>query len=425
MGIMLTGCKKEDKRQKFPSPSLQVSAITVHQGEVPITYEYAGRVFAFKETAVRARVGGLLLRRHFVEGSWVKQGALLFQIDPTPYEADITRQEALVAQAEVSYNQSVRDAVLADELLQHRVQSKVLRDQAVAHRDTAAAILQQAQATLRTAKLNLEYTKVLAPISGITSQQFVPEGSLIGTDPSSSLLAMITQRNPVYVNFSYTDFEERQIRQLMKDMNIRGERINHLKVRIRFGRGQHYYSKIGTIDFTSSTLDSTTGTRGVRAVVDNSEDVLIPGQFVRVTVIGLKLDKAIVIPEAALLQDRNGTFVYVVHAGAYVEKRSVIVDRQLEDRRWLLAVNRQVHSMSGDTPLLGNSDNQETQSVPAGQEDIGLEDGDIVVTEGHFRINTALEKLPKGQKLKVAITTLDGEDLIFSRKEPGQVESAQ
>lgn len=221
LGLILAASSKEENMQMPPPP--QVSAITIHKAEVPITYEYAGRIAAFKETEVRARVGGILLHCNFVEGSRVRQGDLLFEIDPAPFEAEVARQTALVAQAQATYDQSARDAARAEELLTQRVQSKALRDQTVARRDADAAALKQAQAALTTARLNLDYTKVTAPISGMTSRQAVPEGSLIGTDPSSSLLTTITQSDPIYVNFSYTDSEARKIRELMSNMNARGK----------------------------------------------------------------------------------------------------------------------------------------------------------------------------------------------------------
>lgn len=421
MGLVLTACGGDDK-SRMPPPL--VSAVTVHKNEVPITYEYAGRVAAFKETEVRARVGGILLHRNFIEGARVKQGDLLFEIDPDSYQAEVERQTALVAQAQATYDQSVRDANRAEELLQQRVQSAALRDQMVAKRDANAATLQQMQAALRTAQLNLSYTRVTAPISGITSREAVPEGSLIGTDPSSSLLTTITQSDPVYINFSYTDVEAREIRKLMSDMNARGEKINELKIRIRFGDGREY-DKLGTIDFTSPTLDATTGTLGVRAVVNNSDDFLVPGQFVRVTVIGLKLAQAIVIPEAALLQDSNGTFVYVVDSQQDIEKRPVIVERQLEDRRWLLAPSKEINDTAAAgagaaaAAALPDNDNQQAPSAPAVNRYIGLNDGDVVITEGHYRIGAAMAQLPPGMKLKVAVTTLDGRDITPSQAAAG------
>ncbi|RCL03018.1 MAG: multidrug efflux system [Candidatus Tokpelaia sp. JSC189] len=417
MGLILIACS--DGKKSEMRPPVLVSAVTIHRHEVPVTYEYAGRVAAFKETQVRAQVGGILLQRNFIEGAHVKQGDLLFEVDPASYQAEVERQTALVAQAQAAYQQSVRDANRAQTLLQQRVQSAAMYDQMVAKRDTNAATLQQMLATLRTAQLDLSYTRVTAPISGITSREVVPEGSLIGTDPSSSLLTTITQSDPVYINFSYTDVEAREIRKLMSDMNARGEKLNELKIKIRFGDGREY-EQLGVIDFTSPALDITTGTLGVRAVVSNPDDFLLPGQFVRVTVVGLKLDNAVVISEAALLQDSIGTFVYVVDDQQGIERRSVIVVRQLEDRSWLLAPSKKINNTasvdagSATAPAtvgLSGNGNQETAPSLLVNKYIGLNDGDVLVTEGHYRIGVAMAQLPFGMKPKVVVTMLDGQNI--------------
>lgn len=316
-------------------PPPQVSAVEIKPREVGLTYEYAARVSAFREVQVRARVGGILLRRNFTEGSVVKAGDILFEIDPAPYQAELDRAKAQLAQAEAQYGQSVRDAQRAEQLVQQKVQSTATRDTAIATRDLNAALVDAARAQVRTAELNLSYTKVTAPIGGITSREQVPEGSLIGADTSSSLLTSITQLNPVYINFSFSDSEAAEIRRLLNVQEAKGGDPNKLKVKITFGDGQ-VYNHEGVIDFTSSSLDKETGTLGARAVVDNPDHRLIPGQFVRATVMGVTIDDAIVVPEAALMQGSQGQFVYVVDADGKAQMRPVTVSRTVKDG-WLVA----------------------------------------------------------------------------------------
>ncbi|RCL02844.1 MAG: multidrug efflux system [Candidatus Tokpelaia sp. JSC188] len=414
IGLVLVACDDDDKSKIVSSPL--VSAITIHRHEVPIVYEYAGRIAAFKETKVRARVGGILLQHNFIEGEYVKKGDLLFEIDPAFYQAEVEIQTALVAQAQAIYEQSVRDSNRTQALLQKRVQSTALYDQMIAKRDENAAILQQKQAALRTAQLNLSYTKVIAPISGVASREAMPEGSLVNTEPSSNLLMTITQNDPVYINFSYTDVEAREIRKLMSDMNAQSKKINKLKIKIHFGDGREY-KQLGIIDFTSPVLDTTTGMLDVRAIVRNPDGFLVPGQFVRITIIGLKLNNVIVIPEAALLQDKNGTFVYLVNSLQHIEKRSVVVVRQLKDRSWLLApsekINDAAHVNNADTMLAGlpKNNNQEAAAELIADKYTGLNDGDIIITEGHYRISSAMTQLPLNMKLKVVLTMLDGSNV--------------
>ncbi|WP_420959305.1 efflux RND transporter periplasmic adaptor subunit [Brucella sp. IR073] len=316
-------------------PPPQVSVVDVKPREVPLTYEYAARVSAFREVQVRARVGGILLHRNFTEGTEVKAGQVLFEIDPAPYEAELARAKAQLAQAEAQYTQSIRDAERAEQLVQQKVQSTATRDSAIATRDANAAAVAAAKAQVRTAELNLSYTKVTAPISGITSREQVPEGSLIGTDASSSLLTSITQLDPVYINFSFSDAEAAEIRRLLDVQEAKGGDPNKLKVKITFGDGQ-VYDHEGVIDFTSSSLDKETGTLGARAVVDNPDHRLIPGQFVRATIMGVTIDNAIVVPEAALMQGSQGQFVYVVGSDGKAQMRPVTVNRTVEGG-WLVS----------------------------------------------------------------------------------------
>ena len=399
----------------MPPPS-QASGKVIHQAEVPLNYEYAARVVAYRETEVRARVGGILLHRNFVEGSEVKQGEILFEIDPDKYEAAVASARAQVAQAQANYDQSVRDADRAEELVKQKVQSTSLRDQAFAKRDADEATLMQTKAELRTAELNLEYTKVAAPISGLTSREAVSEGSLIGTDPSSSLLTTITQFDPIYVNFSFADGEYDQIRHLMDEMQQRGEKIDNLKVTVRLGEGVDYPEQ-GTVDFTSPTIDKQTGTLGARAVIANPDRRLLPGMFVRVTVTGIKMANAMTIPESALVQNSGGQFVYLLKkpeapkagenalqgaqpaapaaangqpqkaAGRLmvVEQRPVKAVRKMQNGDWLI-----------DSVKFDEKDKNKVVQ--------GLRDGEEVVTEGQVYIEQGLMRIPQGQSLMVNVT---------------------
>ena len=416
VGVLSFGLVACGKQEKHMPPPSQASGKVIHQAEVPLNYEYAARVVAYRETEVRARVGGILLHRNFVEGSEVKQGDILFEIDPDKYEAAVASARAQVAQAQANYDQSVRDADRAEELVKQKVQSTSLRDQAFAKRDADEATLMQTKAELRTAELNLEYTKVAAPISGLTSREAVSEGSLIGTDPSSSLLTTITQFDPIYVNFSFADGEYDQIRHLMDEMQQRGEKIDNLKVTVRLGEGVDYPEQ-GTVDFTSPTIDKQTGTLGARAVIANPDRRLVPGMFVRVTVTGIKMANAMTIPESALVQNSGGQFVYLLKkpeapkagenapqgaqpaapaaangqpqkaAGRLmvVEQRPVKAVRKMQNGDWLI-----------DSVKFDEKDKNKVVQ--------GLRDGEEVVTEGQVYIEQGLMRIPQGQSLMVNVT---------------------
>jgi membrane fusion protein (multidrug efflux system) len=310
-------------------PPPQVTVTRIEPKAVPVTYEYAARISAHREVQVRARVGGILLKRNFNEGSTVKAGQVLFEIDAAPFEAELARAKAQLQQAQAQYNQAVRDAERALQLFAKGAGSEKVRDDAISAKELGAAAVAAAEAQLRTAQLNLDYTKVKAPISGITSLEQVPEGSLIGTSGDSGLLTSITELDPVYVNFSFADREGSEIRRLLDAQSSKGAPAKNLKVKITFGDGQ-VYDQEGTIDFTASSIDTETGTLQARAIVKNPDRRLVPGQFVRATVTGLTLSDAIVVPEAAVMQGPQGQFVYAVNDSGQAEVRPVQLGRQIE-----------------------------------------------------------------------------------------------
>ncbi|MEZ0167089.1 efflux RND transporter periplasmic adaptor subunit [Microvirga sp. TS319] len=316
-------------------PPPQVTVTKVEAKEVPVTYEYAARISAHREVQVRARVGGILLKRNFNEGASVKAGQVLFEIDPAPFEAELARAKAQLQQAQAQYNQAVRDAERALQLYAKGAGSEKARDDAISAKELGAAAVAAAEAQMRTAQLNLDYTQVKAPISGITSLEQVPEGSLIGTAGDSSLLTSITELDPVYVNFSFADREGSEIRRILDTRSSNASPTKNLKVKITFGDGQPY-DQDGTIDFTSSSIDTETGTLQARAIVKNSDRRLVPGQFVRATVTGLTLNDAIVVPEAAVMQGPQGQFVYAVNESGHAEVRPVQLRRQVEGG-WIVA----------------------------------------------------------------------------------------
>lgn len=306
VSIFMSSAAMAQQAEAPPPPS--VTTVNVAASSVPLSYEYAARISAFRQTEVRARVSGILLKRNFVEGAQVKAGDVLFLIDPAPYEAALMQAQAGLKQAQAQLGQGIREEKRNISLFDQNVGSQKSRDDAISARELAEAAVASAEAQVKTAELNLGYTKVTAPIGGITSLEQVSEGSLISTD--SSLLTNITQLDPVYVNFSFSDSEAREIRHLIDLMKSKGQE-QKLRVKLTFGDGSTYDHE-GSVDFTSATVDVNTGTIQARAIIDNPDRQLIPGQFVRATVSGVTADDAIVIPEIALMQGPQGQFVYTV-----------------------------------------------------------------------------------------------------------------
>ena len=340
------------RAQAIAAPAPQVTVVEVHSGRVPIEYEYAARVEASREVEVRAQASGILLRRDFNEGAAVKAGDLLFEIDPRPYEAELAVQRARLQQAKARLSQATRDASRTMRLFERGTVSEKTRDDALSEKELAAAEVAAAEAQVRLAELNVSYTKVRAPISGITGQEHVPEGSLIGTTADTSLLTRITQVDPVYVNFSVSEGELARARTLLEAQGLWRQADELVSVHIEFGDGQ-LYPEVGKIDFASTGLDPETGTLRLRAVVANPEHRLLPGQFVRAIVTGISLPDAIVVPHEAVMQGPQGQFVYTVDSEGNAEIRPVALGREIKDG-WIV--------------------------------ESGLRDGDRVVSEGVVKV---------------------------------------
>jgi membrane fusion protein (multidrug efflux system) len=332
MGAGASGAGAQPAPGAAPPPA--VSAIEVTAEKVPLTYEYAGRVEASREVQVRAQASGILLRRNFVEGAEVKAGDVLFEIDPKPYEAELAKARAQLQQAEAQLKQATQDADRYIRLAQTGSGTEKARDDAISARDQAAASVALAQANVQVAELNLGYTKVRAPISGVTSLEQVPEGSLISTSGDAGLLTRITQRDPAHIIFSVSESEFAEARALLEAQGVWDRASEVLSVTIRFGDGRTYEHK-GVIDFASAGLDPETGTLRIRAVAPNPERRLLPGQFVRVLVSGIVLDNAIVVPQPAVSQGPQGQFVYTIDSDGNAEVRPVELGRETE-RGWIV-----------------------------------------------------------------------------------------
>jgi membrane fusion protein (multidrug efflux system) len=270
------------------------------------------------------------MEKTFVEGATVKAGDVLFRIDPASYEAELARAKAQLMEAQAQLSRTERDAARATTLFQRQYGSEKARDDAVSSFELAKASVAGAEAQVRTAEINLSYTTITAPISGITSLRMLPEGSLVGTGASDSLLTRISQLDPVYVHFSFSDSEATEIRRLLDTGEGKGPVDGKLQAWVRFGDGKTY-DHVGYVDFTDSSIDLQTGTVRARAVIPNPEARLRPGQFVRVSVEGVTRNNTVVVPQAAVMQGPQGQFVYAIDAQNKASIRPVTIGREVTD----------------------------------------------------------------------------------------------
>lgn len=327
IALTAAGCDNRAAPPAPPPPSVSVSEIKA--GAVPLRFQYAGRVAAFREVEVRARVSGILQEKSFVEGATVKEGDILFRIDPASYQAELARAKAQLQEARAQISRTQRDAERATTLLQRQFGTEKARDDAVSAYELAQASVAGAEAQVKTAEINLGYTTITAPLGGVISLRVLPEGSLVGTGADNSLLTRISQLDPVYVYFSFTDTEATEIRRLIDSGEGKGPVDGKLKVKVSFGDGKKY-DREGYVDFTDSNLDLQTGTVRARAVMPNPESKLRPGQFVRVSVEGITRHETVVIPQAAVMQGPQGQFVYAIDVENKASVRPVTIGREVE-----------------------------------------------------------------------------------------------
>ncbi len=303
-------------------PPPPVSVLEVKTVNVPMTFTYAGRVSESRQVEVRARVSGILQRRAYTEGARVNRGDLLFVIDPASMRAEAGAANAQLAQARAAAEQAERDATRAEEVFTKGVISTRDRDMAVSQRDQARAALARAQADADRRAIDLGYTRVTAPVSGITSIETKPEGSYVSPAKDDSLLTTITQMDPAVVDFSVSESDNLRMRALMSSGRLLGPRRGGGVAQLLTSSGESY-AHVGKVEYLDVVLDPRTGTLLGRAQFANPNLELLPGQFVRVVLAGYVLKNAIIVPEKAVQQGPQGAFVYVVDKENKAEIRPI------------------------------------------------------------------------------------------------------
>jgi membrane fusion protein (multidrug efflux system) len=309
-GYIFITAKPERAAQKAAPPPAEVGVMKVQRADVPLPLTYAGRVAGFRNVEIRAQVGGIILKREFVEGAVVKQGDVLFRIDPRSYQAALDRANAQLSQAQATLTQAEENYRRIEELSQKQVATGKQFEDARAARDLARAAVEGAQAEIQTAKLNIEFTTVKAPVTGPTSLTSPPEGSL--AQAQQTVLTTITQLDPAYVNFSTSESEFVELRGINK---AREKPLTpaDIEVALQFGDRSPFPVK-GKLDVSASTVDPRTGTLQIRSIFPNADGALLPNQFVRVLLTGVSLQNVFVVPQQAVSQGPQGAFVYVVNS---------------------------------------------------------------------------------------------------------------
>lgn len=370
---MLTGCKDDAAQGQAAAqrqmPPTEIMYVTAKTGDQMLETVLSGRTSAFYEAEVRPQVNGILQKKLFKDGTEVKAGDQLYQIDAAPYQAAIKSAEAAVAQAQAALSKASADAKRSTELLKVNAVSKQSDDAAQAALKSARANLKAAQAQLTNAKINLTYTKVLSPITGRISRSEFTEGALMSAYQAQPL-TRVQQLDPIYVDVTQTADDLIRIRRDIASGALKTDADGNARVVLKYDDGTTYTHE-GRLTFTDVTVNETTGTVNLRAVFPNPDKVLLPGLYVRAQLIeGIRPD-SIVLPMQCVMRDAKGdASVYVVGEGNKIEARPVVATRTI-GTNWLI--------------------------------DSGLKNGDRVVFQGFQRIRPGAVVTPKEMDLAKSI----------------------
>jgi len=315
-------------------PPPEVGVVVATPTNVGLITELPGRLEASRVSQVRARAAGILLERLFKEGSDVKAGQPLFRIDPAPYAAALRSAEASLARAEANAAQAKALAERYKPLVAANAVSKQEYDNAVASQKTAEADVGVSRAAVTTAKINIGYAAVTAPISGRIGRALVTEGALVGQSDATEL-AVIQQIDPMYVNFTQSATDVLRLRRAMEAGQFkRASGPNAASVRVVLEDGTEY-ALPGRLLFSDLTVDATTGQVTLRAEVPNPKGELLPGLYVRVRLEQAQAANAITVPQQAVTRTQQGDTLTVVEPDGKLSKRTVKISAA-QDNQWVV-----------------------------------------------------------------------------------------
>ena len=405
--LFFCGCKKADQSGAMPAPT--VNAITVIQQDLPWNIEYPAQVAGSLEIQIRAQVGGILQARLYNEGEYVKEGTQLFQIDDKEYKVALEKAQGTLAQAQAEERRTQRTYARMKRLRADNAVSQQDYDNALSAYETAQANVKVAKAGVSDAEINLGYTKVTAPISGIAGKEAQSVGSLISPSGDSGFLTTMVQINPLYVNFSMPSrqfeklaagFVSGQISIGSEDQQDKLSAEQYRKtaadeapiyVEVLLNNGKIYPEK-GKIVFFDSTENAQTSSLAMKAEFANPKNsrALMPGQFVRVRLVGAVYKNAILVPSSSLLNTTQGLMAYVIDDNNTVTARPV--QAQLQDNMYIVTD--------------------------------GLKEGERIMREGLIKVRPGQQVQPAMQEFKIG-TAQEEEAALTTGRNNRSVRSAR
>ena len=337
-------------------PPASVNVLTVKPQSVPLLIETPALLAGSREVEIRARVSGIVEKRNFNEGAKVEAEQSLFSLDAATFEATVNRNKAELAAAQARQTQAERTLKRLDKLRKDGAVSQQSLDDALSAVDVAKADVETAEAILQQAQVQLNYTEVRSPISGVVSRELVSEGSLL--PGPEVLLTYVTQLDPMYVRFSVAERDQLRLRAEAQSGKV--DLPEQWQVKVLLANGD-VYNQTGIVDFSDVRINTQTGTSEMKAEIANPDALLRPGQFVRIQLEGAVRHNAIVVPQKAVLDGGTGKFVYVMADGEHGGK--VAMPAPVEVGEWV--------KLNGENGWVIKS---------------GLKDGDVVIVEGMARI---------------------------------------
>lgn len=337
MLLSLAGCGEKNAAAQAPGsgmPPPEVAVVTVAPERIVMTTELPGRIEATRTAQVRARVAGIVQKRVFQEGSEVKAGDVLFNIDPAPFQATFNSAQAAVARAEANLAQANLKVQRYKPLVETNAISKQEYDDALTVQKQATAELASAKAAQETARLNLGYATVTAPISGRIGRAQVTEGALVGQGEATPL-ATIQQLDPVYVNLTQSSAELLQLRRALASGRLKSVGKDKARVTLVTEDGRTYPHE-GKLLFSDVAVDESTGAVTLRAEFPNPERMLLPGLYVRARLEQAVSENAITVPQQAVQRDASGASVLLVGADGKVAMQPVKADSTQGDK-WVIS----------------------------------------------------------------------------------------
>ena len=330
--LALTGCNDKEAQQGAPHAP-QVGVVTLKTEPLNVTTELPGRTAAFRIAEVRPQVGGIILKRNFVEGSEIKAGTSLYQIDPATYQAAYNSAKGDLVKAQANAQISRLTVTRYKPLLGTNYISKQDYDTAVATAAQADAAVVSAKAAVENARINLAYTKVTSPISGRIGISSVTEGALVSTGQTNAL-ATVQQLDPIYVDVTQSSNDFLRLKQELADGSLK--QVNgKAQVKLLLDNGKEY-SQAGTLEFSDVTVDETTGSITLRAIFPNPNDALLPGMFVRARLDEGVNDNALLVPQQGITRNPRGdATAMVIGADNKVEIRTVTTTQAIGDN-WVV-----------------------------------------------------------------------------------------